>query len=74
MAFKGAQELARGGVPDSDGVVVRPAGQGFAIRRPANAPDPVSMAFEGAQELARGGVPDSDGFVGRPAGQGFAIL
>ena len=73
MAFEGAQELARGVVPDSDGLVVRPTGQGLAIRRPAHAQNIVRMAFEGAQELARGSVPDSDGSVVRPAGQGLAI-
>src|SRR5215831_14787464 len=59
MAFENGDCLARGNVPESDGLVLTPRGQCLAIGRERYANDRVGVALENGSLLARANVPQS---------------
>ena len=72
MPGEGAACVARGHIPQADGIVRTPTGEGGAIRTEDDALDNVRMPGEGLACGTGGGIPQAD-FFPTPTGEGGAI-
>ena len=66
MLRKGALGCTRGGIPQTDGLVITPTCERPSIRAERDATDIIRMLREGLLGRARGGIPQSDGRVPTP--------
>ena len=57
MLFETIQQVAALGVPDTNGLVIRPARERLAVRRPGHTPDGAGVPFEATQVIAADCVP-----------------
>ena len=73
MPGEGVACLARGNIPQPDGVVPTPTGEGGAIRTERNVQDPARVSGEGMLHRPRGDIPQTDGAIPTPTGEGAAI-
>jgi hypothetical protein len=74
MSLQLAQKLARGRVPDADGLVVAASrGEAGAVGRKRDGIDSARLSLQLAQKPARGRVPDADAGVPTSRGEAGAV-
>ena len=73
MPGEGGERVARGYIPQPDGIVPTPTGESAPIRTEDNTRDTTRMPGEGGERVARGHIPQADSFVLTAASEGGAI-
>ena len=73
MPGEGVACFARGHIPQTDGIVPTPAGEGGTIRTERNTSDLTRMPDEGGECFTGSRIPQAEGLVVTPTGEGGAI-